>query len=110
MHLSEHLKSIYAHVDNLHSKNYDNLEASLDFTMMFVPIEPAYLISIQTDQDLWAYAYSKRILLISPTNLIACLKLMADLWTREMQSKNAMEIVKREEYVYEKFVSFTFIL
>ncbi|OAV68576.1 DNA recombination protein rmuC [Bacteroidales bacterium Barb4] len=74
--------------------------------MMFIPIEPSYLIAIQTDQDLWAYAYSKRILLISPTNLIACLKLMADLWKREMQSKNAMEIVKRGEMLYEKFVTF----
>lgn len=106
IHLSEHLKSIYGHIDNLHEKKYDNLEASLDFTMMFVPIEPAYLISIQTDQNLWAYAYSKRILLISPTNLIACLKLMADLWKREMQSKNALEIVKRGELLYEKFVTF----
>ncbi len=106
IHLTEHLKSIYGHIDDLHGKKYDNLEAALDFTMMFVPIEPAYLISIQADQDLWAYAYSKRILLISPTNLIACLKLMADLWKREMQSKNAMEIVKRGELLYEKFVSF----
>jgi len=104
--LAEHLKSIYGHIDGLHGKKYDNLEASLDFTMMFVPIEPAYLISIQTDHDLWAYAYSKRILLISPTNLIACLKLMADLWKREMQSKNAMEIVKRGELLYEKLVTF----
>lgn len=106
IHLVEHLKSIYSHIDSLHDKKYDNLEASLDFTMMFIPIEPAYLISIQGDQDLWSYAYSKRILLISPTNLIACLKLMADLWKREMQSKNAMEIVKRGELLYDKFVSF----
>ncbi len=106
IHLTEHLKSIYNHIDDLSGKKYDNLEASLDFTMMFVPIEPAYLISIQADQDLWAYAYSKRILLISPTNLIACLKLMADLWKREMQSKNAMEIVKRGELLYDKFVAF----
>lgn len=106
IHLAEHLKSIYAHIDELHDKQYDNLESSLDFTMMFIPIEPSYLIAIQTDQDLWAYAYSKRILLISPTNLIACLKLMADLWKREMQSKNAVEIVKRGEMLYEKFVTF----
>ncbi len=106
IYLGEHLKSIYSHIDDLQSKNYDNLEASLDFTMMFLPIEPAYLIAIQGDQNLWAYAYSKRILLISPTNLIACLKLMSDLWKRELQSKNAMDIVKRGEALYEKFVGF----
>jgi DNA recombination protein RmuC len=106
IHLTKHLKSIYAHIDDLYSKKYDNLDSSLDFTMMFIPIEPAYLIAIQSDQELWSYAYSKRILLISPTNLIACLKLMADLWKRELQSKNAMEIVKRGELLYEKFVLF----
>jgi DNA recombination protein RmuC len=104
--LGEHLKSIRGHIDDLQGKNYDNLEASLDFTMMFIPIEPAYLIAIQGDPELWAYAYSKRILLISPTNLIACLKLIADLWKRELQSKNAMEIVRRGELLYEKFVGF----
>lgn len=106
IHLAEHLKSVYTHIDELSSKQYDNLDAALDFTMMFVPIEPAYLVSIQADQDLWAYAYAKRVLLVSPTNLIACLKLMADLWKREMQSKNALEIVKRGELLYEKIVSF----
>lgn len=106
IHLLEHQKSIRNHIDDLHSKKYDDHASSLDFTMMFIPIEPAYLISIQTDQELWAYAYSKRILLISPTNLIACLKLMSDLWKREMQSKNAMEIVRRGELLYEKIVNF----
>jgi DNA recombination protein RmuC len=106
VHLSEHLKSIYGHIDELSGKKYDNLEKSLDFTMMFVPIEPAYLLAIQNDASLWSYAYSKRILLISPTNLIACLKLMADLWKREKQSRNAQEIVRRGELLYDKFVSF----
>lgn len=104
--LKEHINSIYNHINELHNKQYDNLEASLDFTMMFIPIEPAYLVAIQTDPDLWAHAYAKRILLISPTNLIACLKLMADLWKRELQSKNAMAIVERGERLYEKFVGF----
>lgn len=105
--LLEHLKSIYGHIDDLHGKKYDKLEEALDFTMMFVPIEPAYLVAIQSDPDLWAYAYSKRILLISPTNLIACLKLISDLWNREKLSRNANEIVKRGELLFEKFVNFT---
>jgi DNA recombination protein RmuC len=104
--IAEHIRSIKGHIDDLSSKNYDNLESSLDFTMMFIPIEPAYMIAIQRDQDLWSFAYSKRILLISPTNLIACLKLINDLWKRESQSRNAQEIVKRGERLYEKFVGF----
>ena len=104
--LAEHLKSTYDHIDQLSSKKYDNLETSLDFTMMFIPIEPAYLVAVQGDTDLWAYAYSKRIILISPTNLIACLKLISDLWKREWQSKNAMEIAKKGKALYEKFTGF----
>ena len=105
--LAEHLKSTHDHIDQLSSKKYDNLESSLDFTMMFVPIEPAYLIAVQGDPELWAYAYSKRIVLVSPTNLIACLKLISDLWKREWQNKNAMEIAKKGEALYEKFIGFT---
>ena len=108
--LKEHLRSIYNHIDLLSSKNYDNLESALDFTMLFIPIEPAYLLAIQNDVQLWQYAYEKRILLISPTNLIACLKLMSDLWKREQQNKNAMEIVKRGELLYEKCVSFVYTM
>jgi len=107
LYLAEHLKSTYTHIDQLSAKKYDDIESSLDFTMMFMPIEPAYLLAIQNDSDLWSYAYSKRILLISPTNLIACLKLISDLWRREWQNKNAMEIVKRGESLYEKIVGFT---
>lgn len=105
--LKEHLQSMYQHIEQLHSKNYDQLEESLDFTMLFVPIEPAYLLGIREDPALWANAYGKRILLISPTNLIACLKLMDDLWKREMQSRSAMDIVKQGEKIYEKLIGFT---
>jgi DNA recombination protein RmuC len=105
--LDEHVNSMYLHIDQLSSKRYDNLDTSLDFTMMFVPIEPAYLIAMQGDANLWTNAYSKRILLISPTNLIACLKLISDLWRREWQNKNAKQIVAAGEALYEKFVGFT---
>ena len=105
--LAEHVSATKLHIDRLSTKKYDNIETSLDFTMMFIPIEPAYLLAIQADSDLWSYAYSKRILLVSPTTLIACLKLFSDLWRREWQTKNAMDIVKRGELLYEKFVGFT---
>lgn len=105
--LTEHINATKLHIDQLSEKKYDNIEAALDFTMMFIPIEPAYLLAIQGDSDLWSYAYSKRILLVSPTTLIACLKLFSDLWRREWQNKNAMDIVKRGELLYEKFVGFT---
>ncbi len=104
--LKEHIRSIYNHIDELGDKKYDTIVGTLDFTMMFFPIEPAYLIAIQDDPELWAYAYAKRILLISPTNLIAALKLIADLWKREQQSKNALEIAKQGEKLYDKMVGF----
>ena len=105
--LAEHIKATYEHIDQLSQKKYDDLKTSFGSTMMFVPIEPAFLVALQGDTDLWAYAYSKRILLVSPTNLIACLKLISDLWRREWQNKNAMEIVRRGESLYEKFIGFT---
>jgi DNA recombination protein RmuC len=105
--LDEHIRSTTEHINQLSSKKYDDITTSLDFTMMFVPIEPAYLAAVQGDSELWAYAYSKRIVLVSPTNLIACLKLISDLWRREWQNKNAMEIVKKGEALYEKFIGFT---
>lgn len=104
--LKEHILSIYRHIDELGDKKYDAVAGTLDFTMMFIPIEPAYLIAIQDDPELWAYAYAKRILLISPTNLIAALKLVADLWKREQQSKNALEIARQGEKLYDKIVGF----
>jgi DNA recombination protein RmuC len=104
--IEDHLKSIYSHIDSLSAKKYDDLQQSLDFTMMFIPIEPAYLLAINHDLELWFYAYQKRILLVSSTNLIVCLKLINDLWKRESQNRNAMDIVNRAEKLYEKFVSF----
>lgn len=104
--LKEHIGSLYNHIDLLAPKRYDLMEGSLDFVMMFIPIEPAYLTAIQADTELWSYAYNKRILLISPTNLIAALKLVTDLWNREMQNRNALEIAKQGEKLYEKFVGF----
>lgn len=102
----EHLASIKQHIDELSRKSYQDYIDSLDFVMMFVPTEPAYILAMQLDSGLWDYAYRKRILLISPTNLIASLKVVADLWKREYQSRNAHEIAKRGAILYDKFAGF----
>lgn len=104
--LKLHIISLKNHIDGLSAKNYDNYTSSLDFVMLFVPIEPAYLIAIKNNDDLWHYAYKKKILLISPTNLIAALKLVADLWKREHQNRHAFEIAERGGKLYDKFVGF----
>lgn len=103
----EHILSIKNHVNELNGKNYQGLYQlkSLDFVMMFLPIEPAYLLAIQKDPELWNYAYQKRILLISPTNLIAALKMIATLWQQENQNKNALDIAEQSGALYDKFVA-----
>ena len=106
--LNEHLLSLKNHIKELGEKNYQDLYQlkSLDFVMMFVPIEPSYLVAIQKDPDLWNFAYEKRILLISPTNLIAALKMIASMWRQEYQSQNVLEIARQSGALYDKFVGF----
>ncbi|MCD4773732.1 MAG: DNA recombination protein RmuC, partial [Bacteroidales bacterium] len=104
--LKEHINSIKNHVNELSQKNYQDIYQlkSLDFVMMFLPVEPAYLVAIQKNSELWNYAYDKRILLISPTNLIAALKMIESMWRQEYQSKNVMEIARQSGDLYDKFV------
>lgn len=105
--LKQHIEDLKNHINGLSAKNYQNFAPTLDFVMLFVPIEPAYLVAIQQEPELWNFAYKKRILLISPTNLITALKLVADLWQRENQNRNALAIADRGARLYDKFVNFT---
>lgn len=104
--LNEHVSSIKRHISSLSAKGYDDYSKTLDFVMLFIPSEPAYIAALQADPELWNYAYDKRILLLSPTNLITSLKLIADLWKREYQNRNANEIAERGAKLYDKFVGF----
>jgi len=104
--LNLHVAAIKKHIDTLALKRYDNLKEALDFTIMFIPVEPAFLTAVQYDQQLWNYAYHKHVILLSPTNLIAYLKLISDVWKRADQSQNAEEIARQAAALYDKFEGF----
>lgn len=104
--LASHVRSIRNHIDILSSKNYADLVGGLDFVTMFLPIEPAFILAMQADPEIWNYAYSKDVLLLSPTNLITALRLIHNLWQREYQNRHAFEIAERGGQLYDKFVGF----
>ena len=104
--LEAHIKSLKAHIDGLSKKNYPKYAKALDHVILFVPIEPAFLEAVKQDNGLWKYAYDKKVLIVGPTNLLLVLKIVADIWLIEKQSKNAIEIAEKAGELYDKLLGF----
>lgn len=105
----EHLTSLRAHIRGLSEKNYQQLHSlkSLDFVLLFVPIEPAFAAAVQLDQALFNEAFDKNIVVVSPTTLLATLRTIASIWRQEYQNQNAQEIADQGGKLYDKFVAFS---
>jgi DNA recombination protein RmuC len=106
--IKRHLVSIRNHFTDLAGRNYHSLAGiqSPDFVVMFVPIEPAFLLALQNDDSLWHDAYSKGVLLSGPTTVLFVVRIVADLWRQELQAQNVAKVMKRGAELYDKFVSF----
>jgi DNA recombination protein RmuC len=106
--LREHINSIRSHIKNLGGKNYQNLYQleSLDFVLMFMPIEPAFALAVQTDSSLFNDAFEQNIVIVSPSTLLATLKTIASIWRQEKQNRNAVEIARQSGELLDKFTAF----
>ena len=103
-----HVESLRNHVHNLSAKNYHDLNRinSPDFVMLFVPIESSFSFAIQIDADLFSDAWDKRVVIVSPSTLLATLRTIASMWKQENQNRNVMEIARLSGEMYDKFVGF----
>ncbi len=103
-----HAVSLQNHIRGLGDKAYQKLEGvrSLDFVLMFVPIEGAFLLALEHDPELFRFAFERNIMLVSPTTLLVTLRTIQNIWRYEHQSQNAQEIAKRGADLYDKFVGF----
>jgi DNA recombination protein RmuC len=106
--LKAHMFSIRQHMKSLAEKNYQDIsENGLDFIIMFIPIEPAYIIAIQKEPTLYEEALEKRIVFVSPTLLIPSLQLIKNVWKQEYQNRHVLDIANKAGDLYDKFVSFS---
>jgi len=107
-YLKLHLDSIKNHINELSTKNYQNIPDinSPDFTLLFIPIESSFSAAVKADVEMFNYAWNKNIVIVSPTTLLATLRTIASLWKHEKQTKNAIEIADQSGKLYDKFVGF----
>lgn len=107
--LKEHLTSVKSHVKELSRKKYQKIGQlnSLDFVLMFVPLEAAYALAMQNDHQLFYQAFEQNVIIVSPMTLLATTRTIANVWQQENQNRNALEIADRAGRMYDKFVGFT---
>ncbi|HZD78051.1 MAG TPA: DNA recombination protein RmuC [Acidobacteriaceae bacterium] len=105
---ARHCASLREHIRGLAARNYQRLPGleTLDFVILFVPIEPAFLLALETDSNLWVDAWEKNILLVSPSTLLFVVRTVAHLWRQEEQVKNVQQIAERGAELYDKFAGF----
>ena len=105
----EHINSIRSHVKLLSEKNYQNAQNinTPDFVLMFIPIEASFSVAVQGDSELFSYAWERKIVIVSPTTLLATLRTISSIWKQENQTKNAQEIARLSGSLYDKFIGFT---
>lgn len=106
-----HLLSVRSHLKELETKRYQDFvgvgnDDRIDYVLMFIPNEHAYMAAMTLDNNLWMEAYEKRVVVISPAHVISTLRLIAQLWTRDKQTKNALKIAEEGGKLYDKFVGF----
>ena len=106
--IRSHIASLHAHVKRLSEKKYQDLHGlkSLDFVLMFVPVEPAFMLAVIHDSTLFNDAFTRNVLLVSPSTLLATLRTIASIWRQEYQGRNAQEIASHCASLYDKFVGF----
>lgn len=107
--IKEHLNSLKNHVKYLSERNYqDALQVNTpDFVLLFLPIEASFSVAVQQDTDLYSYAWERKIVIVSPSTLLATLRTISSIWKQENQTKNAQEIARLSKALYDKFLSFT---
>jgi DNA recombination protein RmuC len=105
---ARHCASLREHIRDLTARNYHHLPGleTLDFVILFVPIEPAFLLALETDSNLWVHAWEKNILLVSPSTLLFVVRTVAHLWRQEEQARNVQQIAERGAELYDKFAGF----
>ena len=107
-HVKAHLASIKNHIQELSAKNYQDLYKinSPDFVLLFVPIESSFSIAVQKDAELFNFAWDRKVVIVSPSTLLATLRTIASMWKQERQNRNVFEIAEQAGFLYEKFVGF----